>query len=107
MSKNSYIWQTKAWWEMLLKSWQAEQIFEIESIQIEKRKVSMWEYWLFVLGFEWELTNELENKLIELCKLQNCLFIQVETLNYSWAISLPTRDKWKKGVWYFRRLFWS
>lgn len=76
------IWQTKTWWEMLVKSWQAEKIFEINWIYIEKRKVSLWEYWLFVLWLEEELSEKNIKEMIELCKKENCLFLQVESIDY-------------------------
>lgn len=77
------IWQTKAWGDMLLSSKQAEKIFEIEWIFIEKRKVSMWEYWLFIIGLEKFIDKKIIGKLIELCKRQKALFIQIESINYS------------------------
>lgn len=76
------IWQSKSWWEMLVKSGQAEKIFDVWGIQVEKRKVSMWEYWLFILGVDFGYF-EAEGELIELCKKENCLFVQVENINYN------------------------
>ena len=77
------IWQTRIWWEMLTSSWQAEEVFHVSGIQIEKRKVAMWEYWLFAL---WVSDKQLQNikklDLIDLCKKYKCLFIQIETLDY-------------------------
>ena len=92
------IWQTKAWWDMLLASGQANEIFEINGIQVEKRQVSMWEYWLFVLWLEKQLSKKDVEKLIELCKKQKALFLQLEAIQY-WDIS-----KWdivwiKKGYY--------
>ena len=76
------IWQTKKWQEMLKKSGQVSEFFEIEDVFVEKRKVSMWEYWLFILWLDKELDKKIEDKLINLCKKENCLFIQVETIDY-------------------------
>lgn len=82
-----YIWQTKKWWEMLLKSNQAEKIIEIDWLQIEKRKISLKQYGLFVLWIEennlQNLKNETFEKLKNLSKEENCIFIQIETLNYN------------------------
>jgi lipid II:glycine glycyltransferase (peptidoglycan interpeptide bridge formation enzyme) len=77
-----FIWQTKTWWEMLKKSNQADEIFEINWIFVEKRKVSIWEYWLFILWLQKGLIEKDINELINLCKKENCLFIQLETLDY-------------------------
>ncbi|MDD3645831.1 MAG: peptidoglycan bridge formation glycyltransferase FemA/FemB family protein [Candidatus Gracilibacteria bacterium] len=93
------IWQTKAWGDMLVQSGQAEQIFEIPFnlpfskgvpeegrggiIFVEKRKVSFGEYGLFVIGLDKAITSETSDKLIELCKKEKALFIQVETLDYN------------------------
>lgn len=102
------IWQTKPWWEMLKASNQADEIFEINWIQVEKRKVSMWEYWLFVLWLEKELSEKDVNELIELCKKENALFIQVESINYSphpnplpSGEGIATNGKLKK--WYYKK----
>jgi len=88
------IWQTDKWWKMLLASAQAESIFETQWIKIEKRKIWMWEYWLFILWITSPITPILtgeENKLIELCKKEKALFIQIETLSYNLPQSFNTK----------------
>ncbi len=100
------IWQQKAWWKMLVKSNQAEKIFEVEKVFVEKRKVSMWEYWLFVIWLESDnLTKQLEEKLVNLCKKEKCLFIQIETLDYkddfswfNWFFKIFKRGYYKKFI---------
>ena len=92
------IWQTKTWWEMLVKSWQAEQIFEINWVFIEKRKVSLWEYWLFVLWLEKPLSEKDINELINLCKKEKTLFLQVESLDYNYVNSTNFNLPFLKGV---------
>lgn len=77
------IWQQKAWWEMLVKSGQAEKIFEIDRVFVEKRKVSFWEYWLFVIWLDKTVSFGISEKLVELCKKENCLFVQLETIDYT------------------------
>lgn len=95
------LWQTKSWQEMLKKSWQTEEYFEIptspqapllnkeriaEVIFVEKRKVAFGEYGLFVVGGEETICRDVINlvsTLKNLCKQENCLFIQIETLDYS------------------------
>ena len=94
------IWQTKTWWEMLLKSKQADKVFDINWIQIRKRKVSMWEYWLFIMWFDEELDEKDVKQLIELCKKQNCLFIQIETINYENNFKLDISN-FKN--WYYKK----
>jgi len=93
------IWQTQSWWEMLIKSNQANKIFEINWIFIEKRKVGMWEYWLFVLWLEKNLSYYDIKKLTELCKKEKSLFVQIETLNYDNEASFSWKGKeFKIGV---------
>lgn len=72
------IWQTKNWKNLLLKSNQATQVFELDWIFIEKRSIWLWEYWLFALWIS-EKQKINEEKLIELCKKEDCLFAQIET----------------------------
>jgi len=50
---------------------------------VEKRRVSLWEFGLFVIGLEWEYDEDLQESLEELCKEEKCLFLQVETIDYS------------------------
>ena len=105
------IWQTKIWWEMLIDSGQAEKIFEINWIFIEKRKVSLWEYGLFVLWLEKELNEKDVNEMIELCKKEKALFLQIENLDYNsinWTnINLPFSKGVPKGggikSWYYKK----
>ena len=82
------IWQTKKWQEMLKKSGQVSEFFEVDKLFIEKRKVSMWEYWLFILWLKEPLSPLIRGNLIDLCKKENCLFFQVETVDYSDSIFL-------------------
>ncbi len=78
-----YLWQTKKWWEMLLKSKQVSNIFNVELIQIEKRSIGLWQYGLFILWINKKnLNNKILNKLKNLCKEQKCLFLQIEFLDY-------------------------
>ena len=78
------IWQTKKWQEMLKKSEQVSEFFEINNIFIEKRNVALWEYWLFILWLDKNIINEIFLKDLKiLCKKENCLFIQIELLDYN------------------------
>ncbi len=101
------IWQTKIWWEMLLKSWQAKNIYEINWVFIEKRKVSLWEYWLFILWLEKQLNKEDLNKILNLCKKENALFLQIESLGYnlSKTFTLEENELEKKVFkkWYYKK----
>lgn len=96
---NKYIWQTKWWAKTLLKSEMAEKIFVIphynsiirskKFIIVEKRSVWFWDFWLFVLGLDCDF-NDYEYKLIELCKKEKAMFIQVETLDYHENVYVDT-----------------
>ena len=104
------IWQTKKWWEMLVKSWQAEKIIEINGIFIEKRKVWLGEYGLFVIWITSPYLSSLwgeGDKLIELCKKEKALFIQVEDICYSNKTSPPTpllsRGEGSFKEWYYKK----
>ena len=121
------IWQTQSWQDMLIASWQSEEYFVIErdiqnnvsliegdawkaegaaaegiKIFVEKRIVSLWEYGLFVIGFEWKIDEDLQDSLQDLCKEEKCLFVQVETIDYVAPFSsgrerIQDRDvKWAK-----------
>ncbi len=77
------IWQTKKWQEMLKESGQVSEFFEVDNIFIEKRVIWLWEYWLFILWLDKKLiNNEILEKLESLCKKENCLFIQIELIDY-------------------------
>jgi hypothetical protein len=81
---------------MLKKSGQVSEFFDVEWVFVEKRKVALWEFWLFILWIENKLNKEVVNKLIELCKKENCLFIQIETIDYSNNFNLNIKNfkKW-------------
>ena len=96
------IWQTKQWWEMLKISNQASEVFNVRWYYIEKRKVSLWEYWLFILWVEKPLSEKNIKELIKLCKKEKCLFIQFETINYEKKWFLPfinNENKFIKGYY--------
>lgn len=94
------IWQTKIWWEMLKKSNQVEKIIEYKNIFIEKRKVSLWEYWLFILWFDWILDENLEKELVKICLKEKALFIQIENIDYNWLKAINNK-LFKK--WYYKK----
>ncbi len=96
------LWQTEVWQEMLKKSWQIEEYFEIplnspskkgEAICfVEKRKVALGEYGLFIVGICRDTLQCVSTKTIQnLCKKEKCLFVQIETLDYSIKTGLTTR----------------
>jgi len=93
------IWQTKQWWKMLLASKQAKSIFDVEWIQIEKRYLWMWEYWLFILWLTSPLPPE-RKKLINLCKKEKALFIQIETINYNTSSLDEIENEYTKNDYY-------
>lgn len=96
------IWQTKKWQEMLKESNQIEKSFELRWIFIEKRKVAMWEYWLFVVWGNFStFDHNLEKELLELAKEENSLFIQIENIDYS-SLNLSINSKNFKP-WFYKK----
>jgi len=110
---------------MLLASWQIQEYFVIEidfqsgkkqKIFVEKRRVSLGEFWLFVIGFEGNLDENLEENLQELCVEENCLFVQIETINYSLqplsfskgensSEDLDDEENWNFQIWKYYKKF--
>lgn len=113
------LWQTQSWQDMLVASWQTQEYFVIEQdiqspdskesgfetkIFVEKRRVSLWEYWLFLIGFEGQVGERLEENLQELCKEENCLFVQIEILDYSAdSFLLLGENIWDFKAWYYKK----
>jgi len=88
---------------MLINSKQAEKIIIVNWLQIEKRKIALWKFWLFIIWIDEKDIKKVEKnekKLKDLCKKENCLFIQIETLNYSWIKN--KKLKWFKN-WYYKK----
>jgi len=91
---------------MLKKSNQADEVFNVRWFSVEKRKVAMWEYGLFVLWVEKSVSEKNVNELIKLCKKEKCLFIQIETLKYdlkSNYITIGDEDKKLFKAWYYKK----
>jgi len=99
------IWQTKKWWEMLLASNQAEKIFYVDEIQIEKRSIWMKKYWFFILAWELEKISNKETfqKIKDLAEKENVLFVQVETLDYSEKKEDIYKELFKDNIWYYKK----
>lgn len=99
------LWQTHSWQKMLKKSWQIEQFFELSWVFVEKRQVSFGEFGLFVLGIPSpQLSQNLFWELKDLCKRENCLFIQVETLDYfSGDTQLDFSKEQNFQKWYYKK----
>lgn len=77
------IWQTKSWQEMLKESGQVEKTIEFEKYFIEKRKLWLWETWLFVLWVDFsELSENILKNFQKICKEEKSLFLQLESLDY-------------------------
>lgn len=72
------IWQTNSWKKLLLTSLQASDVFDVDWIFVEKRSLWLKKFWLFALWVD-VLEKVNSEKLIELCKKENCLFVQVES----------------------------
>jgi len=86
------IWQIRTWQQMLKKSGQVSDYFEIDWIFIEKRSIWIWEFWLFIIWLDKKIDKQDVNNLIELCKKEKCLFLQIETIDYSF-----NWEKWKNN----------
>lgn len=95
------IWQTHSWKKLLLSSHQASDVFEVEWVLVEKRSLWLWKYWLFALWVE-NIEKLDEQKLINLCKKEKCLFIQLETFEIeektSWELKNFTKWHYKKFI---------
>lgn len=97
-------WQEKNRWEMLLRSKQAEKVLFVDNFQIEKRSIGLWQYWLFLLGLETSKIQKFEvirQKLIDLCRQEKCLFIQIETYNLVDSGQVIVDKNFK--VWYYKK----
>lgn len=85
---------------MLKNSSQTEKYFEIDNFFVEKRKVALWEYGLFVIWCDFSKFDEkILQDLISLCKKEKALFIQLENIDYSWKIDLKEK-KWFTQAYY-------
>ena len=100
------IWQTKTWQEMLKKSWQVEKTIEIKIEKniffIEKRKVSLWEFWLFALWVDFSLlSKDFFEEVKKICKKEKALFFQIESLDYD-EKKLFLNENWFEK-WYYKK----
>lgn len=93
------IWQTHSWKNLILASIQAQNVFEIDWILVEKRSIWLRKFWLFSLWIE-ENQKISEEKIIELCRKENCLFVQIETFWVENNISLSLKIFQK---WYYKK----
>ena len=100
-----HIWQTKKWWEMLLASNQAENLFYVDNIQIEKRSIWMKQYWFFILAcyLEQIAKKETFKKIKDLAEKENVLFVQIETLEYSKKTENIYTELFKDNKWYYKK----
>lgn len=93
------IWQTKHWQEMLVLSKQSEKYYEIDGIFIEKRTVSLREFWLFIIWLNKELTAKQTELLQSLCIKEKCLFIQIESIHYTETAFFQNITPFKEGYY--------
>ncbi len=94
------IWQTESWQKMLKKSEQVSDFFKVWNIFVEKRKVALWEYGLFILWLENKISEKDVKEMIKLCEKEKCLFIQIEILNYGNDLDLSINSFWE---WYYKK----
>ena len=99
------IWQTKKWWEMLLDSKQAEKIFYVDNIQIEKRSIWIKQYGFFILACSLEkiVKKETLKKIEDLAKKEKVLFTQIETLEYLEKKDDIYTELFKDNKWYYKK----
>lgn len=84
---------------MLEKTKQVETIIELDDISVQKRSIWLWKFGLFVIWIQ-DLDQTQQKQLIELCKSEKCLFVQIETLNYD----SDTYTFWEQfQAWYFKK----
>lgn len=98
-----HIWQNDKWNTLLQKSWQVASIFIIDGISIQKRSLGLKQYWLFILGIDPKEKID-EKKCQNLCKKEKCLFLQLETLDYSensYSLSQEKGSIFK--TWYYKK----
>ncbi len=93
------IWQTPSWKKLLLESNQAEKVIEIDNIFVEKRSIWLGKYWLFVLWLNEDKKID-DKKMLELCKKEKALFLQIETFNPDWVKDIEIKN-FKK--WYYKK----
>ncbi|MCP4524279.1 MAG: peptidoglycan bridge formation glycyltransferase FemA/FemB family protein, partial [Candidatus Gracilibacteria bacterium] len=86
------IWQTKEWSEMLRNTKQVDKIIKFKECSIEKRSLGMGQYGLFILGYSSVFSLKNLEKLKEICRKENSLFIQYETNDYSQNIHKTKND---------------
>jgi len=109
------IWQTKTWQQMLKKSGQVSDFFEVAlsssstkeelegALYVEKRSIGLKQYWLFILGIEKEKINkEILEKLKQLTKKENCIFCQIETIDYT-SLQLSPLEEREFKIWYYKK----
>lgn len=89
------IWQTHSWKNLLISSHQADEVFEVEWVFIEKRRIWLGKFWLFSLWVESSQAIN-EEKIIQLTQEQKCLFVQIETfwVENNISLSLKNFQKW-------------
>ena len=76
------IWQTEKWKKLLIETNQVDKIIQLDNFSIEKRSLWWGQYGLFILGFSGKIDSKISQNLIELCKKEQAVFIQIETNNY-------------------------
>ncbi len=97
------LWQTKKWWKMIELSRQVDKLFYVWELQIEKRKVALWEYGLFVLWVDKKIDENMTKKLIELTKKEKALFLQIESVNYFEENNIFEINNEDFKKWYYKK----
>lgn len=94
------LWQTLSWSKMLQVTHQVESIIEIWDILIQKRSIWLWQFGLFIMGISPDTLLD-SVMLIDTCKKEKCVFIQVEYLNYSGSKLTTKIEQFSK--WHYKK----
>ncbi|MDD3302608.1 MAG: peptidoglycan bridge formation glycyltransferase FemA/FemB family protein [Candidatus Gracilibacteria bacterium] len=93
-------WQQKSWGDMLVKSKQADKIIHLNSLLIEKRSIGLGKYGLFILGIDnLGIIQDKEKEILNLCKKEKAVFIQIETFNINKEENKIKFKKLKNGYY--------
>ena len=96
-------WQSTYWGHMVMLSDQVEKILVVKRdddfLLFEKRKVALWEFWLFCIWTRINRLKDWENDLKQLAKYEKALFIQIE--NFSITGDIQFRSTFSK--WFYKK----
>lgn len=103
---NTSFWQSQVRAKNLIKTKSVEKVFFVEiedkKVLVEKRQVSLWEFWLFCLWLSPETIDEkLVKEIKNLSKKEKALFAQIEDIDYK--RNFENLEVWK----YYKKFIFS